>query len=60
MEEYELGAGPDVELTLQTGWVGPTEKLAWRVPVEPAPVLVDDALTLVLVDDDPAPTPTVK
>lgn len=59
MEEYELGAGPAVALTLHTGWVGPTEKVASRVP-EPAPMLVDDALTLVVVDEGPAPAPTVK
>lgn len=56
MEEYELGAGPLVALALQTGWVGPTEKLASRVPVEPepAPVLLE------LVDGVPVPAPTVK
>jgi len=59
MEEYELGAGPAVALTLQTGWVGPTEKVAPRVP-EPAPMLVDEELTFVLVDEGPAPVPTVK
>jgi len=51
MEEYCDGAGPTVELAMQTGWVGPMEKLASRVPVGLVPVLVDDV---------PVPVPMVK
>ena len=55
-EEYWEGAGPTVAFALQTGCVGPMEKLACRIPAVPVPVIMDDVLlelevVLVAVED---------
>jgi len=39
IEEYWEGAGPEVELAMHTGWVGPTLTVAANVPT-PVDVVV--------------------
>jgi hypothetical protein len=49
IEEYCDDAGPVVAVALQTGWVGPTLKLAWSVPKELVPVPEEDVLVPALI-----------